>query len=491
MANRGVGLLFNEIDQYVSFGDILGTLLRYDVPFSLGGWIKPADTGNLNVLFSNAGPTSPFNGMLIYYNVRKMRTTFTQLYSSKTIEVITANDVPQGAWFHFLLTYDGSNTAAGLKQYINGVANDNTVLDNACDWVTTSNAGLTIGHESQGALDYWGGGGDEFVIWDKELSQAEVLADYAGAVGTYHAAGANIVAIWGFDSGSGVTAVDRSSNGYDGTLINFQTDGTNWIAGIVPTPTAPYYALSFDGIDEYVYRPTKIIDAYPFSIRVLFKMDTTVAGGVYFNLQSTAVGNIQYGLQHVTNGRVAIYVFTPGSGFQDAISIAQYDDNAWHQLVGIFANATDRKLYIDGNNLVASDVVSALYDASVNSYSIGMARDSTPGGPYKGMAQDIGVYDVGLSGAELNTLWGSGNPVVANTVQAAHLKLYLPPPDGIGSIATDESGNDWDGTLTNMEDEDWVYGNQLIPYVPPTPPSDVDQFKVGKAYRRFRRTRIR
>ncbi|HPC63924.1 MAG TPA: sialate O-acetylesterase [Anaerohalosphaeraceae bacterium] len=54
---------------------------------------------------------------------------------------------------------------------------------------------------------------------------------------------------WAMDENSGNTAIDKGPNRYDGTLINFPSDNTQWMKGIFGN------ALHFDGIDDYVVVP--------------------------------------------------------------------------------------------------------------------------------------------------------------------------------------------------------------------------------------------
>lgn len=50
-----------------------------------------------------------------------------------------------------------------------------------------------------------------------------------------------LVGYWGFNEGTGTTAVDSSSNGYNGTI-----SGASWTTGIFGS------ALSFDGINDKI-----------------------------------------------------------------------------------------------------------------------------------------------------------------------------------------------------------------------------------------------
>jgi len=56
----------------------------------------------------------------------------------------------------------------------------------------------------------------------------------------------DLIGLWHFEEGEGITAVDSSGQGNDGTLTNMDP-ATDWVDGKVGD-----YALSFDGTDDYV-----------------------------------------------------------------------------------------------------------------------------------------------------------------------------------------------------------------------------------------------
>ncbi|MCP5097264.1 MAG: LamG domain-containing protein, partial [Chloroflexi bacterium] len=83
---------------------------------------------------------------------------------------------------------------------------------------------------------------DEVKIYKEALSPDEVQAWALGSP----------LASWSFEEGSGTTAVDVTGNGYDGAL----NGGIVWSTA---TESGSGYALSFDGVDDYVTLP-HIID---------------------------------------------------------------------------------------------------------------------------------------------------------------------------------------------------------------------------------------
>jgi len=84
--------------------------------------------------------------------------------------------------------------------------------------------------------------------------KAEIAKGLEFSQSIQHALGADAVGIWSFDEDSGSTANDNSGYGNSGTLYNFASP-YGW------TSETPHkivgsgqgkYALSFDGVDDYV-----------------------------------------------------------------------------------------------------------------------------------------------------------------------------------------------------------------------------------------------
>ena len=82
----------------------------------------------------------------------------------------------------------------------------------------------------------------------------------------HHALGSEAVGIWSFDEGSGATAYDASGYGNNGTLYNFASPH-GWTTD---TPSNTGYALSFDGVDDYVSLPSMKPQYFTISLWVNF-----------------------------------------------------------------------------------------------------------------------------------------------------------------------------------------------------------------------------
>lgn len=134
-----------------------------------------------------------------------------------------------GVWVHFTATYDG-HTA---NLYRNGVLaiSDTTPRGN----ITAKSFPVVIG-DRDGGNDWWPGAIDEVRIWDRALSQKEILANI-----NCHLNGNELGLIAYYDFNQGTPAMDNStvnilpdltSHGLNGSLQNFALTGisSNWIA---------------------------------------------------------------------------------------------------------------------------------------------------------------------------------------------------------------------------------------------------------------------
>ena len=140
-------------------------------------------------------------------------------------------------WVHIAVTYDASETSAGIKIYLDNVAV--AILDaEAGSYTGMSNTStkVAIGARFNSAPTVeipWVGSVDEVAIFDKELSSGEVSSLYGG--GTPQTTGnansvSNLVAYWRFEEGVGDTVADSSTNSNTGTLTNMEDDATEWKA---------------------------------------------------------------------------------------------------------------------------------------------------------------------------------------------------------------------------------------------------------------------
>ena len=193
---------------------------------------------------------------------------------------------------------------------------------------------------------------------------------------------------WGFDEGSGTTVRD-SINGFVGTLKK----GTKWIAG------KSGYALSFDGVDDYV--ETNFIPTFEKadSFTIDFWMKTTYSPPsrpVYImGLERSDHQEIHFILR--SNGIVSFGVRDDNHNEKGVDSTTQVNDGQWHRITGI-RNASTNKIYIyvDGQlEKSETDPTNTTINGSYKRWlAIGADNNSNFGIShyYKGAIDELKIY---------------------------------------------------------------------------------------------------
>ncbi len=149
----------------------------------------------------------------------------------------------EDGWHHYVWTYSGSRTAAGVKLYIDGQLTATTPSSPIAATVSinTPNVSADIGRTWNGAAfsypDSPGGGqGRDVAYWSYELTAADALALYANGVmadvRAITVSGAAPVAFWRL---SGSTA-DYGANKYNMTPVGFAAGA--WVKAAPPEPCA-------------------------------------------------------------------------------------------------------------------------------------------------------------------------------------------------------------------------------------------------------------
>lgn len=166
-------LLFDGVDEYLNGGDVHG-FERTDA-FTASIWVRFNSLPGLSRLVDK-GVTAPSyrgwsisaEGSALVIVLRSDNATANDIWLQKNSAFAT------GQWYHVVLSYDGSSTAAGCDCYIDRVLQTMTVNRDALSGtiVTTSNFGI-------GAAPGRGDGFcnayiDEVSLWDVALSQSEI-----------------------------------------------------------------------------------------------------------------------------------------------------------------------------------------------------------------------------------------------------------------------------------------------------------------------------
>ena len=197
-----------------------------------------------------------------------------------------------------------------------------------------------------------------------------------------------LVAAYGFDEGSGTTVTDASGNGNNGTVANttWRTAGKfggalsfNGTSSVVTVPNSASLQLSSGMTLEAWVDPSKVSAAWR---DVIYKANDN------FYLEATSSN-----ASRPDGGLIA------GGSYADAFGTSALAANTWSYLTETYDGSTLR-LYVNGTQ-VASTAHTGAISTSTNPLQIG--GDSLYGQFFAGLIDEVRVYNVALSAAQIQT----------------------------------------------------------------------------------------
>lgn len=223
-----------------------------------------------------------------------------------------------------------------------------------------------------------------------------------------------LVGYWNFDEGSGLTASDSSGNGNSGTLVN----GPSWVTG------KEGEALLFDGSNDYVSIPdSSTLRVQQFTICLwIFMNERPYEHSVYNHVamvnklhwltgysypEGSAFG-YKFDFEY-PNSMDDDLVITVGDGTLQRFpvkynSITDLTLNNWHFIAGTF-DGSIFKIYIDGNLKASSEPVSYSIVYDDTPLAIGTEIRATGPGNFKGIMDEVMIYNRALNSQEIYKLY--------------------------------------------------------------------------------------
>ena len=201
-------------------------------------------------------------------------------------------------------------------------------------------------------------------------------------------ASSGLVAAYGFDEGSGSTVGDASGNGNTGTI-----SGATWAA------VGKYgKALQFNGTSALVTVP----DAASLHLSSAMTLEAWVNPSTVDASWRDVIykGNDNYYLEGTsTNASLPAAGVSARAGFAHAYGAEPLPANTWSYLAETYDGSTLR-LYVNGTQ-VAATTDSGSIASSTNPLQIG--GDSLYGQYFAGMIDEVRVYNVALTAAQIQT----------------------------------------------------------------------------------------
>ena len=227
------------------------------------------------------------------------------------------------------------------------------------------------------------------------------------------------VAAWSFDEGSGSTAFDDSGNGHDGALTN----GAAWTTSAAPIGVENPYALTLDGVDDYVRIPDS--DALDFDTDDDFTVSVWIKpGSTQFptgsNQDSDVVEKwsqhqgrypfvIRYYNQNAGSNEGKVYVERYDGGHAPKItSSSSINDGQWHQVTFVRSGGATGtlNLYVDG--VLEGSTADTTTGTTVNTSDLFIGQRGDNINRFNGLVDDLQIYDQALSGVAVRSLYNGG-----------------------------------------------------------------------------------
>ena len=421
--------------------------------FTLSAWIKYT-TGGVIIGRLNSAWTSAANGSFMFSANAGSFGLYGRWSNASVDHQVATTGHTDGNWHHIATTWDG----ALIKDYLDGVQLD---TQNEAGSFSGSTLAIYLAQRQYSASPArFTGGIDNIKIWDIALSADQVLYQY------------NLgkpVAYWRFDEGYGTTAYDESDNSNDLTIVSAPA----WVNGAWPNKNQKYLgkALDYDGSADYSY----VADTASLSITGDLTISAwikpeAVAGETLYDIAGKWDSNglvffysyllAQYG------DEIRMYI-SSNSNYKTTSAVNLLVGN-WYHIVGVYnATAQTVTIYVNGKEeagTVTGTIPSSLSDSS-NRFHVGAEySSSTAQNFYNGTIDEVKVYNYALTTDEVKVDYNQDSAVVLgagkSTIESptSNIKGWWKLDEGRSTTANDTSGNNNTGTLTNMEETDWISG---------------------------------
>jgi Protein of unknown function (DUF1553)/Protein of unknown function (DUF1549)/Planctomycete cytochrome C/Concanavalin A-like lectin/glucanases superfamily len=154
-------------------------------PFSISLWVNPLKKGDTGPIYNSSnGEFEGYRGYRCWLlKDGTLQISFSYVYPSNCIDIVTVDKVTYKQWQNLTLTYDGSSKASGIKIFKDGsemktnVVTDNLTKsmvygENKSHWGSWTDFTLMIGKEFRETMNNFAI--DEFKIYTRQLAPIEV-----------------------------------------------------------------------------------------------------------------------------------------------------------------------------------------------------------------------------------------------------------------------------------------------------------------------------
>ncbi|MCK4578003.1 MAG: hypothetical protein KAU50_04390 [Candidatus Marinimicrobia bacterium] len=222
---------FDGVDDSISIPNHASLSFEIDEAFSYQVWVKTGSSSTQAIMAKQQVAGSfGINLQMGVTGILRMNL----VGSTGSLAVDMTNTVNNDVWRHVVVTYDGSEVAAGVKLYLDGSLETPAVIADILSGTIVTTVPFRLGNRENADQDF-DGLLDEAVVWSKELTQAQVTILYnsgaAQALDYYSTDDPTIVNNTGAVFASPLNAFTETSTKPAGSAIQYQVssdDGTTF-----------------------------------------------------------------------------------------------------------------------------------------------------------------------------------------------------------------------------------------------------------------------
>jgi hypothetical protein len=385
---------------WIEAGDIFD-LAGATTQLTVSAWVKasPAVTPNEPTIVAKDQEASPYPGWLLEQTFRntalgEIIATWPQLAAAPNSTINIA-----GEQWHFVCgTYETYPSFMRCRVYVDGVLSDSGTRTGVYG-STENSSPLTIGSRQPHGVPQLGYKGliDEVRINSRILSDAEILALYNADKPAEPNPGNGLELYYSFDTNTGSTVYDQSGNGHTG-LIYGPTYTANGRIGA---------AYQYDGINDHILAGNL---GYLGQGTISFWMNADAVEN-WRNPFSTDYASWDDCLRFEEGGTQHDFVVGLGPIVGGAVYTSAMQPHTWYH-VAFAWTGTGYWGWLNGQLAFSGSHNNQLY-LNFNNVAVGNGYSTDPARYWKGMVDEVRIYNRVLSGEEVAALADTGSVATA------------------------------------------------------------------------------
>jgi len=391
----------------------MGNNFNYDrlQAWTYSCWIKRTSIGTTSMIVSKYGSAN--NSMFIFFPTNN-RIQISMINTSGTNSIVVETSTTftdTSDWHLYTITYDGSSNASGIKIFYDSVLQSmNSPVYNNLTGTILNTYNFEIGSRNNSSIGLLGLL-DEFGVWNRALTQAEVTELYNGGAGRFYGETLwdNLLSYWRFNETTGTSVAD-AIGGVTGTIKgNIVT--YSWVAGKSNNALQTSVVQTAIGFgNNFAFERNQ-----PFSISIWHKR--TVTGANAFLFSKSFSYNLGYEALFGTDNKLTFHITnTSTSNEAKVISTATYTNTtAWHLYTFTYdgsSSTSGMKIYYDGALVTTTSSVNNLSATIVDTgeFVIGNRLNTLGEGNYgRGVFDESAIWSRVLTQTDITNIYNGGS----------------------------------------------------------------------------------